>query len=219
MRQSPDLPAYYARRAQEYERVYAKPERQEELDRLKELLPQWLAGQDVLEIACGTGYWTQFVARQARSILATDVNEEVLAIAACKQYPADTVRFARADAFRLAGVEGTFSAVFAGFWWSHVPKGRRGEFLQAVKERLRPGALVILVDNQYVAGSCSPMSSHVDADGNTYSRRRLEDGSTWDVLKNFPTEDELRRDLSAVPADIEYGAMAYYWWAKCHVIG
>jgi demethylmenaquinone methyltransferase/2-methoxy-6-polyprenyl-1,4-benzoquinol methylase len=217
MSQSPDLPTYYACRAQEYEHVYAKPERQVELAKFKKLLPQWLAGQDVLEIACGTGYWTQFIAKQAHSILATDLNDEVLAIAGSKEYPPGKVRFVRADAFRLAEAEGTFSAMFAGFWWSHVPKGRRGEFLQAVRARLRPGALVVLVDNQYVAGSCSPMSSHVDAGGNTYSQRRLEDGSTWNVLKNFPTEDELRRDLSAIAQDVEYGAMNYYWWAKCHV--
>ena len=39
---------YYARRAPEYERIYEKPERQEELRQLKEFIRNSLAGRDVL---------------------------------------------------------------------------------------------------------------------------------------------------------------------------
>lgn len=50
------LAGYYAARAAEYERIYDKPERQAELQRLRALIPAYLAGRSVLEIACGTGY-------------------------------------------------------------------------------------------------------------------------------------------------------------------
>ena len=47
-----NLKSYYAHRAHEYERIYHKPERQQDLANLELLLPQLLAGRNVLEIAC-----------------------------------------------------------------------------------------------------------------------------------------------------------------------
>jgi ubiquinone/menaquinone biosynthesis C-methylase UbiE len=95
-----NLKDYYARRAREYERIYDKPERQEDLARLREIVPSLLDGRDVLEIACGTGYWTQHVAARAESMLATDINDEVLELARSKPFPRDNVEFARIDISR-----------------------------------------------------------------------------------------------------------------------
>lgn len=52
------LTAYYAKRAAQYERIYARPERQAELAALRMRVAGLCAGKKVLEIACGTGYWT-----------------------------------------------------------------------------------------------------------------------------------------------------------------
>ena len=62
--------AYYAERAQEYERIYEKPERQEQLHQLKRLLRDTLAGRRVVEAACGTGFWTAVAAETAAHITA-----------------------------------------------------------------------------------------------------------------------------------------------------
>ena len=50
-------------------------------------------GKEVLEIACGTGYWTPFLASGAASVLATDINEEVIAIAHQKTFEQENVSF------------------------------------------------------------------------------------------------------------------------------
>src|SRR4051812_5278231 len=81
-----ELADYYRDRAAEYDAVYDKPERQQDLATLKELLPPLVAGKRVLEIAAGTGYWTQVLAGSAQSILATDLNDETLAIARSRSY-------------------------------------------------------------------------------------------------------------------------------------
>jgi hypothetical protein len=52
------LTDYYRDRAAVYDAVYAKPERQADLSTLREVLPPLVAGRRVLEIAAGTGYWT-----------------------------------------------------------------------------------------------------------------------------------------------------------------
>src|SRR5207247_4945398 len=129
MQPANNLPDYYARRAGEYEKIFAKPERQADLASLWTLLPGLFASRDVLEIACGTGYWTPLISESARSILATDINEEVLEIARHKAYPKHNVEFKIADAYTLANVTGRFAAGFAGFWWSHIPKQRLSHFL------------------------------------------------------------------------------------------
>src|SRR5262245_66658469 len=85
---TPHLESYYAKRAREYEQVYEKPERQRELAWLRERIPQLYAGRTVLEVACGTGYWTQYIAPAARHVHASDINEPVLEIAREKGLPA-----------------------------------------------------------------------------------------------------------------------------------
>lgn len=212
-----DLIRYYAQRAAEYEKVYTKPERAKDRQKLNNELRRVFAGHDVLEVACGTGYWTLPVSEVARSVVGTDVNEEVLLIAQSKPYPDGRVRFVKSDAYSLDDVSGDFTAALASYWFSHIPKNRRLEFIRTLHSKLKPGAIVVFVDNIYVEGSNNPMSDYVDGEGNTYSRRRLQDGSEWDVLKNFPTEDELRKLLDGSAEDIEYYKSSYYWWLSYRV--
>jgi demethylmenaquinone methyltransferase/2-methoxy-6-polyprenyl-1,4-benzoquinol methylase len=201
---------YYARRASEYERVYQKAERQADLRRLAALLSSAFAGQDVLEVACGTGYWTQFIAKSARSIAATDINPEVLDIARRKDYGSCQVTFLESDTYSLANVEAHYTAGFHGFWWSHIPIQRIGEFLDCFHSALPEGALVIMIDNAYVEGSSTPIARR-DEHGNTFQIRELQDGSKHEVLKNFPSSSELRTTLQPHADELQMTQLDYYW--------
>ena len=66
------------------------------------------------------------------------------------------------------------------------------------------------MDNLFVEGASTPISE-IDRDGNTYQLRRLGDGTQVRVLKNFPTEAELRSHL---PATLNYEPLEYYWLAE-----
>ena len=96
-----DMQAYYARRAAYYERVYFKPERQTDLRAMEAWLPPLFAGRRVLEVACGTGWWTPHGARDALHWLATDINPETMAVARAKALPA-CVELATADAYAVS---------------------------------------------------------------------------------------------------------------------
>ena len=89
---------YYAARAGEYDRVYEKPERQADLRQIEAFLPPMFAGRSVLEIACGTGYWTRFIARAAKAVFAFDASAETRRVAARRVDPAN-VRFDIGDAY------------------------------------------------------------------------------------------------------------------------
>jgi demethylmenaquinone methyltransferase/2-methoxy-6-polyprenyl-1,4-benzoquinol methylase len=210
---SPELVEYYRRRAGEYEAIYAKPERQADLALLRKLVSERLAGRRVLEIACGTGYWTAVVAPSAASVVATDMADEPMAIAQSKSYPPGRVRFARADAYHLGDELGRFDAALAMFWWSHVPLTQIGGFLASLHRRLEHGARVVLMDNTYVDGSSTPIAER-DGDGNTYQLRPLADGSTNRVLKNFPSEADLRAAVAPYAASFSYRPLEYYWLAE-----
>ena len=204
------LKQYYAARAREYEGIYTKPERQADLRRLEALVPPLFTDRRVLEVACGTGYWTQFLAREARNIVAVDANPETLEVAAEKVWAPGRVNFKPADAYALGRELGMFDAAFAGFWWSHVPVGERSRFLISLERRLVPGARVVLLDNLFVEGNSTPIS-HRDKEGNTYQRRRLNDGSEHTVLKNYPTESELNHDVSRYGDNTRFLVLEYYW--------
>jgi len=211
------METYYARRAAEYEKIYGKPERQADLARLRTDLPALLRGERVLEIACGTGYWTPLIAAQAESVLALDYAEETLAIARSKTYNKANVRFERGDAYALPAWPQKFSACFAGFWWSHVPLARLDGFLRDLCARLETGAKVAFLDNRYVEGSSTPISRR-DAEGNTYQSRRLADRSSHEVLKNFPAAQEMRTRLGRFGTDVAFSEYEYYWVATYRIM-
>jgi demethylmenaquinone methyltransferase/2-methoxy-6-polyprenyl-1,4-benzoquinol methylase len=205
-----DMRAYYAQRAAYYERVYFKPERQADLRAMEAWLPTVFAGREVLEIACGTGWWTAHGARHARSWLATDLNPETLAVARVKALPAG-VEFATVDAYSMAELgDRRFDAAFAGCWWSHVPLQTLPAWLATLHARLRPGARVVMLDNSYVSQSSTPLSRQ-DEHGNTYQKRSLDDGSVHEVLKNFPTPEQAVALLGPRVRDPLCLAWEHYW--------
>lgn len=205
------MAAYYARRAAEYDEVYAKPERQADIRRLEAALPAWFDGRSVLEIACGTGWWTPRAASRALRWLATDVNPETLAIARTRRMP-PAVSLRQLDAYTFEGLADNdrFDAAFAGFWWSHIPKARLGPWLQTLHQHLQPGARVVFCDNREVPGSTRPLARR-DADGNTYQHRPLADGSWHEVMKNFPSRDEALAVLGPRAVNPRWIDSTYYW--------
>ncbi len=204
------MASYYARRAAIYERVYHKPERQADLRAMEAWIAEPFAGRRVLEIACGTGWWTPFAAREAKSWLATDLNPETMDIARAKVMPA-CVRFATVDAHSFAELgSARFDGAFAGCWWSHVPLGRLPGWLERLHAQLEPGARVVFLDNSFVQTSSTPISRR-DAQGNTYQNRSLDDGSVHEVLKNFPTRDEAVTMLGPRAHGAEWIAHEHYW--------
>lgn len=208
---SSSLLEYYGKRVREYENIYHRPERAEDLDRLTRLVRCSLAEEHVLEIACGTGYWTARIAEVARSICATDAAPEALDLAREKSYPTGRVRLQIADAFAPGNIAGHFTAAFGGFWWSHVPREEQSRFLGALHRRLPAGARVVFCDNRYVAGSSTPIA-RTDTAGNTYQHRRLESGELYEVLKNFPAPGEVEHVIHGEGgSDIDLCELTYYW--------
>ncbi len=211
---------YYNRRAAEYEEKYHRdePVRQTEQDAMAGVIRDAFAGHRVLEIACGTGFWTAVVAEVALHIVATDTSPEMLAIAESKGLPPERVEFRAADAYDLAAVEGQFNSVLANFWFSHVPKARIEPFLETVHSRVGPGALVFMADDMYLPGVGGEF---IERPGSldTFKKRKLLDGSEYEIIKNYYDEASLRATFGPHSRDLHIHIGAYFWWVVYTVRG
>jgi SAM-dependent methyltransferase len=206
---------YYAQRAPVLEQDYAIEEREDDLEEMEERVCEMLMGQKVLELACGTGYWTQQIADFAESVHATDFCPELLEIAQTKEFDNDNVDFALTDAFALPAAEaGRYSAGFAGFLWSHVRREDQSKLLKQWCAAIGSGSTLILIDDNEVEGETLPVA-RTDLEGNTFHIHTMADGSRVEVIKNFPTDSYMRKKFAAVARDIRIYRNEYYWMLSC----
>ena len=193
---------YYSALAREYDVVagYTDPVAEELRRPIRARFQAALKGRKVLELACGTGYWTAAIAGAAESVLATDVDPTMISLARRRLALRSNVRCQVADAYTLEGVEGSFTAAFSHWWWSHVPRSRLVGFLGVLHSKLTAGAVVVFADQlRYDWGR-----RREDAEGNLIEERVLPDGTEWEIVKNFPVEAEIVRELGGIAESVVY---------------
>ena len=176
---------------------------EESLKSVIETVAPMVAVKNVLEIACGTGNWTQVLSRRAKCVTALDISPSALAIAEDKLRDFTNVTLVQHSAYELETFRGRFDVLFAADWWSHIPMGILPAFLRSILTRLEKGSMAVFLDmstNDYFEQE----RCFFDSDGNRVSERVLPDGSKYKVVKNFPTEDELRGILAPFAGDISY---------------
>lgn len=204
-----DLVTYYHERALEYDKIYTRPERQEALKEVTVFFQELFENKNVFEIACGTGYWTEKIAEKAKSVLATDINEAVLDITRSRDFVKENVEVKNMDIFRVSETI-KYESLFGGFIWSHILKEHINSFLKQVQKAVVKGGMVVLIDNIFVKNGSTPIAE-TDEYGNTYQFRSLDDGSQHRVLKNYFTEEQLRKLIEPFGTNIKYFNFKYYW--------
>ena len=213
MSESDVINDYYSERSATYDRTVRPAVRWPDMEDLVGELEKKFTGRNVLEVACGTGYWTQIIARSASLVKAVDINVAMIQRAAIKLKRAANVTLEIADAYSLASVNELYDVGFGGFWWSHIPKSRIPCFLSALWRKLKGGASVIMVDNNYVKGCSGPITG-MDREGNTYQTRIL-DGRKYEIVKNFPTPEELQAAFRNFACHITVVSLKHYWMLLC----
>jgi SAM-dependent methyltransferase len=197
--------AYYRARAQEYDRWWLRLGRFDrgeaanarwraeiaELGRALEALPPQ---GDILELACGTGIWTEQLVRPGARVTAVDAAPEVLAINRARLAGREPA-YVEADLFSWNPPDAAFDLCVFAFWLSHVPPERFAAFWQRVGRALRPGGRAFLIDS--ARSERSTAADHVlPGDAETTMTRRLDDGREFQIVKRFYDPDELERELA-----------------------
>jgi SAM-dependent methyltransferase len=165
--------AYYRAIAAEYEdHVIPGPGGSELVAALDSFRP---AGC-VLDLACGTGVWTELLLRHATTVTAIDASPEMLALASARLSD-ERVRFIQADLFTWAP-DRRYDVVFFGFWLSHVPLERFESFWSLVSDCLETDGRVFFVDDGY-----RTPDELIHGDSSSIIRRRLKDGTPYRAVK------------------------------------
>ena len=178
---------YYRRRAAEYDET-AYGDVAAARTRIARLVADLRPAGRVLEIACGTGLWTEALAEWADQVTAVDAAPEAVAIAR-ERVRAGNVSFEVADVFSWrAGVR--FDVIFFSAWLSHVPASRFAAFWALLRDLLADGGRVLFIDEH-----ADERGKEVYLPGrDEVVERRLNDGRRFRVVKNFvdPADLELR---------------------------
>ena len=165
-----------------------------EIDELAAALDAARPSGRILELACGTGIWTQRLAPPATALTCVDASPEVIALNR-RRVRRTSVRYVCADLFRWQP-DARYDFVFFGFWLSHVPAESFLPFWSLVARCLAPDGRVFFADNRR-----PPDGSRVDAeprDGSARSRRRLADGREFEIVKIYHRPDDLEAQLAAL---------------------
>ena len=173
------------------------------LDALENMRPL----ETVLELAAGTGWWTQWLAQHALHVTAVDAADEMLALNR-ERVKAGNVHYVLADLFSWTPDE-EFDLVFFAFWLSHVPSDRFAAFWQLVGDSLTPNGRVFFID-ELGTEETRGMETRVDGDA---VLRELEDGRQFRAVKVFYQPPELEAKLRALGWNIEVHAAGqrFYW--------
>lgn len=203
---------YYDSRASEYEQIYYRdiPARRKGIDDEIVRLEKLSANKDVIDLACGTGYWTEILARKAKSVLAVDASQPMMVKAAEKKF-IGPVELVHGDMF-TAGKDHAYDLVSSGFWFSHQPRQDWQKFFDLLKRLVKPDGRIWLIDNNPPAEGPTNELLSVDEHGNNFKRRKLDDGTEFVILKNYFEESELRQVFES-QFEIERFTYGEYYWS------
>ncbi len=209
---------YYAAVAATYDLQYERPEVEDDLEELHEALAELLNGHKVLELACGSGYWTEIIADVAESVHAIDNSPQMLAAARERGLDNDFVQFTEADAFNLPAdiAPGQYTACFAAGFWSQVPRSGQDKYLAQLRAKLGKDVLLVLLDANHVDGF-SPPIARTDLDGNTFHILTDTKGERYDVAQSYPSDSWLRKRLSGAAKEVRIERLEHYWLATCRL--
>lgn len=197
--------AYYQARAGEYDEWFLRQGRYDhgpemnarwfaEVEQVARALEAFAPSGNVLELASGTGLWTQRLVTTAQTMTAVDSSSEVHDVSR-ERLGGAPVRYEVADLFRWQP-DRQYDTIFFSFWLSHVPPERLESFWSLVRSALAPGGRVFFVDALYEETSTAKNHQLEGPDAHAVTRR-LNDGQEYRIVKVFYRPETLTEELTA----------------------
>lgn len=209
---------YYSARAPEYDEwvnrqgrydygTAEKRQWQREVQMVRDQLLSAAHVEQALELAPGTGVWTLELVKIADRVTAIDASPEMIAINRAK-VASDQVEYQLADIFSWRPRR-QYDLVFFGFWLSHVPAERLSPFLDMVRQALKPGGRLFLVDSKKAEEVVLREQGNERRDN--IQKRALNDGRQFEIVKIYYDPAQLTGALRAYGFDITVLATPNYF--------
>lgn len=186
---------YYRARAKEYDGSISGAA--EVFESGKTLLSRLGTFDSILELACGTGFWTEVLMNMGKEITAVDAAPEMLEIAR-QRLGSEQIIYQQVDLFRWKP-ERQYDLIFFGNWLSHVPPSALDDFLNNVRRAVRPHGILAMVD-QYAPS----IADEIIAKDDIYAVRPLEDGRRFTIVKAFYSQSFLEDKLHKLGFDVAF---------------
>lgn len=206
-----EMIAYYRARAAEYDEWFYRQNRYDHGPEINQLwfddVAQLEAAfatiepvDDALELAAGTGIWTEKLVKIARQLTVVDASPEMIEINRGK-LPGAPVRYIQANIFDWEP-DRAYDLVFFSFWLSHVPPERLDAFLAQVRRATRRGGRLFLIDSRFEQTGAA-RNNPLFEDEQTYRTRILNDGNQYRIVKVYYETEQLRQLLDRAGFDAE----------------
>jgi len=208
-----EMKEYYCERANEYDDWY---NRKNNYDKGEELNTLWFENLEILksyclnikehsilELAAGTGKWTQYL-KESNRITIVDFSDEMLKINVSRT----GVSCLKKDIFDLVVDEPeNYDMCFFGFWLSHVPEERLDDFFFSVRKSVSRGARVVIFDSYLNKNELNCLKFE-----NNIQVRPLLDGKIFNVYKKYYTQSELEEKIGKYFSEFKIELTPHYFF-------
>lgn len=184
---------YYRARADEYDESISSG--LETFEAGKALLLKLGTFDQILELACGTGIWTETLLKMGNHVTAVDAAPEMLKIAR-EKLGDERITYQQTDLFSW-NPDKEYDLVFFANWLSHVPPNAVDGFLRKVKNSLRKNGAIALVDQHAPSDADKAI-----AEKEIYAKRPLVDGREFMIVKKFYDLGELQKKLESLGFEV-----------------
>lgn len=189
---------YYERRAPWHDQYmsYSGIENMERLFKsVIDKIEFYISQKNIIEIACGTGNWTQILAHKAKHVFAVDSSPKSLDLAKSKIQSFNNIILEIADAYNIEKINTKYDVAFTADFFSHIPKKMIGRFLDGIKGVLNPEGWCIILEMNNKEEFYDFFDCFVDDNDDLINTRQLPDGRITEVVKNFYSENDLKEIL------------------------
>jgi demethylmenaquinone methyltransferase/2-methoxy-6-polyprenyl-1,4-benzoquinol methylase len=208
--QMQELMRYYDERAPEYDDVYSGkspgiPEPESYKQDVEEIskICKTFGRSHLIDIACGTGFWTPYYIDNCTNVTLVDQSREMLVECQKRVNGLDHrahVRFMKGNFFSLRFFLETFDVALTAFFISHLSEEMVEVFFNKLKRLLMPKAEILWID-----GAWSPKRApYREKEG--IQRRKLKNGQEFGIFKKYFDEN----DVKTLMKKHEFGLQSLY---------